>query len=129
MRVIVPMSSAARIGHNGNFPSEETRGMRSIVVRYETKPEHADENERLVEAVFAELRAKAPTHFGYATFRLDDGVSFVHVMQEYEPGDLALNDLPAFQAFTAGVGERCAVPPDAKGAKVVGAYNLAVRPG
>ncbi len=101
--------------------------MRSIVVRYQTTPEQADENERLVAAVFAELEAKAPRHFGYATFRLEDGVTFVHVMQEYEPGDISLNDLPAFQAFVAGVGDRCVVPPDAKGAKVIGGYNLMVR--
>ena len=49
------------------------------VVRYRTKPEHADENERLVRDVFAELAETDPDGLHYATFRLDDGVSFVHV--------------------------------------------------
>ena len=31
------------------------------VVRYRTKPEHADENERLVRDVFAELAERNPT--------------------------------------------------------------------
>ena len=29
-------------------------------IRYRTKPEHADENERLIRAVFAELAEKVP---------------------------------------------------------------------
>ena len=49
------------------------------VVRYRTKPEHADENARLVGAVFAELAADDPGGLRYVTLRLEDGVSFVHV--------------------------------------------------
>jgi hypothetical protein len=40
------------------------------VIRYRTKPEHADENERLVRAVFAELVEEDPAGLHYATFRL-----------------------------------------------------------
>ena len=49
------------------------------VVRYRTKPEHADENARLIEGVFAELAEQEPDGLHYAAFRLDDGVSFLHV--------------------------------------------------
>lgn len=101
--------------------------MRTVVVQYETLPERADENEKLVDAVYAELRERAPQHFGYATFRLDDDVTFVHVMVEHGEGDLSLADLPAFQAFVADVEQRCAIPPQARGAKVVGSHNLFVR--
>ena len=58
---------------------EETTMTVTKVIRYKTKPESADENERLVRAVFAELATKSPEGLHYATFRLDDGVSFVHV--------------------------------------------------
>ena len=37
------------------------------VIRYRTKPEQADENERLIRAVFAELAQRVPT--GCATRR------------------------------------------------------------
>ena len=37
------------------------------VIRYRTKPEHADENERLVRGVFAELAEENPA--GCATRR------------------------------------------------------------
>ena len=49
------------------------------VVRYRTKPEHAEENAELVRAVFAELAADDPGGLRYVTFRLEDGVTFVHV--------------------------------------------------
>jgi hypothetical protein len=49
------------------------------VVRYRTKEERAEENAELVQAVFAELAANDPGGLRYATFRLGDGVTFVHV--------------------------------------------------
>ena len=39
--------------------------MKTIVVRYQTKPERADENQRLIEAVFAELDERKPKGFTY----------------------------------------------------------------
>jgi hypothetical protein len=98
--------------------------MRTIVVRYETKPERAEDNVGLVEAVFAQLNGLDPGGFGYATFRLEDGNTFIHIVRETSEGAISLNELSAFRAFTENVGERCLVPPDAKGATVVGSYNF-----
>jgi hypothetical protein len=99
--------------------------MTATVVRYQTKPDRADENQKLVEAVFADLDQRQPDGFTYKVFRLEDGVSFVHVVIEHE--DVAdpdsLQDVPAFQAFVANIGERCDVPPLAMGATVVGGYR------
>ena len=52
--------------------------MRQLMVRYKVKPELAQENERLVRAVYDELEHSAPAGLRYATFKLEDGVSFVH---------------------------------------------------
>ena len=60
--------------------------MRTVVVRYETKPDRADENQRLVEKVYAELAERRPDNFRYVTLRLEDGVSFVHIVVENEGG-------------------------------------------
>ena len=99
--------------------------MKAIVVRYQTKPEASDENQRLIEAVFAELAERQPEGFTYKAFRLDDGVSFVHVVIEHEgvADPDSLQDVPAFQAFVAGIAERCDVAPVASGATVVGGYR------
>ena len=98
--------------------------MQATVVRYQTKPERADENQALIEAVFADLAARRPNGFTYQVFRLDDGVSFVHVVVEHDVDDPdSLQDVPAFQAFVEGVVERCDVPPVATGATVVGRFG------
>jgi len=98
--------------------------MKSTVVRYQAKPERADENQTLIEAVFADLEARQPDGFTYKVFRLDDGVSFLHVVIEHDIADPgSLQDVPAFQAFVADIAERCDVPPHAVGASVVGGYR------
>ena len=94
------------------------------VLRYRTKPEHADENERLIRGVFAELAELDPgSGFHYAAFRLDDGVSFLHVaVLDGEENPLASS--PAFAAFQSGIGERCAEGPVPADASMVGSYGL-----
>ena len=51
--------------------------MKLTVVRYRTKPEMAEENARLIQAVFQELRAKSPDDVRYLSLRLSDD-TFVH---------------------------------------------------
>lgn len=98
--------------------------MKAIVVRYQTKPERADENQALIEAVFAELDEREPKGFTYKAFRLEDGVSFVHVVIEHDVDDPdSLQSVPAFQAFVADIADRCDIPPVATGATIVGAYG------
>jgi hypothetical protein len=91
------------------------------VIRYTTKPEHADENERLVRDVFAGLAKERPEGLRYVTFRLDDGVSFVHVA--IVEGENPLNTSAAFGAFQAGIGERCESGPVVADATLVGSYR------
>jgi hypothetical protein len=98
--------------------------MQATVVRYQAKSERADENQRLIEAVFADLERRSPRGFTYQVFRLDDGVSFVHVVIEHDVDDSdSLQDVPAFQAFVEGVVARCDVSPVASGATIVGRYG------
>ena len=94
--------------------------MTAVIVRYRTKVHRAEENQRLVEKVFAELDEMHATGFGYASFRLDDGVSFLHVVVEDEGGgSVSLADVPAFREFQAGIADRCAEQPVAMAATVV----------
>jgi hypothetical protein len=98
--------------------------MNATVVRYQTKPERADENQRLIEAVFAELAETEPNGFTYKVFRLEDGVSFVHVVIEHDIDEPdSLQAVPAFQAFVADIADRCDIAPVASGATIVGGYR------
>jgi hypothetical protein len=98
--------------------------MSATVVRYQAKQDRAAENRQLIEAVFADLEERKPDGFTYKVFQLADGVSFVHVVIEHgiENPD-KLTDVPAFQAFVAGIADRCDVLPVASAATVVGGYR------
>lgn len=95
---------------------------RTLIVRYQTHPEAADENARLIAAVFAALAEQAHDGFEYTAYRLADGVSFVHVAT-IDGADNPLNGLPAFAEFQRSLPERCAVPPAPSEATVVGTYS------
>ena len=98
--------------------------MKTTVVRYQAKPERAEENQQLIEAVFAELEEREPEGFTYKVFRLEDGVNFIHVVIEHgTDGADSLQAVPAFQAFVADIADRCDIPPVASGATVVGGYR------
>jgi hypothetical protein len=57
----------------------------SVVVSYQVRPEAVAEHVRLIEAVFAQLRAEQPDNVEYKVVRLDDGVSFVHISSADTP--------------------------------------------
>jgi hypothetical protein len=99
--------------------------MKATVVRYQAKADRADENQGLIEKVFTDLDARQPDGFTYKVFRLEDGVSFVHVVIEHDDVDNpdSLQDVPAFQAFVSGIADRCDVAPVAMGATIVGGYR------
>jgi predicted SnoaL-like aldol condensation-catalyzing enzyme len=95
-----------------------------LVTRYETNsPEAADENERRVRAVFAELAAAEPDSVSYIVLRLADD-SFVHV-SFHDHGDDDVNPISstaAFQQFQADHADRRAGDVNQQTASLVGAY-------
>jgi hypothetical protein len=96
--------------------------MRRVMVRYRVKPDRADENEELVRAVYAELQELDPEDFRYRTFRLEDGVSFVHVA-ESEGSQDPLPKLDAFKEFQREINDRCDEQPAVTTFTEVGAFR------
>lgn len=98
--------------------------MRRVIVRYRVRSAaDAEENERLVRDVYAELERLAPEGFRYVTLAGADGLSFTHVA--FEDGDTSpLPGLAAFERFRAELGERCAEPPVATEQHMVGSYGI-----
>ena len=95
------------------------------MVTYTLKPDRVTENERLAVEVYAALERAAPKGLRYATFRLDDGVSFMHIVSHEEAdGGNVLTALPAFQAFASGVKDRCVEPPRRVTLTKIGAYGF-----
>ncbi len=99
--------------------------MKRVMVRYKVKLDRAAENQRYVEAVFAQLDRDRPAGIRYATFKLDDGVSFVHMASlEAADGSNPLLALAAFKEFTAQIKDRCDVPPETVTLNEVGSYRV-----
>jgi hypothetical protein len=93
------------------------------MVRYKVKPDEVAENERLVRDVYAELAERQPEGFRYATFKLDDGVSFVHFALQ-EAAENPLFTVGAFQRFQEKIGERCDEPPVVVQLEEVGSFRF-----
>jgi hypothetical protein len=95
-----------------------------LVTRYAMQSaEAADENQRRVEGVFAELEATTPDNVSYIVLRLADD-SFVHV-SFHGHGDDEVNPIAstaAFAHFQDGHAERRAGGVDQQTATLVGAY-------
>jgi len=100
--------------------------MKTIMVRYKTSSEATgDINATLVRAVFEELRTRAPGGIRYTSYRLADGVTFIHIASVEPPGDNPLTVLPAFKAFQAQLKDRCVEAPVVTDLSVVGSYGEA----
>ena len=97
--------------------------MRQVMVRYKVKPDRAAENEELVRAVYDELHRTEPAGLRYATFQLDDGVSFVHLAST-EDGHNPLREVKAFQRFQENIADRCDEAPVVTDLRQIGSFHL-----
>jgi len=98
--------------------------MRRVMVRYKVKPDRAAENEALVRAVYEELAQSQPAGLHYATFALEDGVTFVHLSTlDGEDGHNPLTDLEAFARFQQEIGDRCEEGPVVAQLREVGSFQ------
>jgi len=98
--------------------------MEKVIVRYKLKPGRVEENEQLVKEVYKELSREEPEGFSYATYKLEDGLTFIHVAF-HEPGSNPLPGLPAFKNFQAGIKDRCDELPVVNHATEIGSYAMA----
>ena len=96
--------------------------MKTVMVRYRVKAERATENEEYVRAVFAELERSRPAGLEYASFKQDDGVSFVHIAS-IAGTENPLLALEAFRKFTSQIRDRCEEPPVSVELAPVGVYR------
>ena len=98
--------------------------MKRSLIRYKTKPERTDDNERLIKDVFKELHAKSPKGVRYVALKLGDG-TFIHlVSDETRDGSNPIPALDAFRAFQNGIKDRCIEPPQSGDVTVVGNYRM-----
>ncbi|QIN84402.1 hypothetical protein GBA63_18470 [Rubrobacter tropicus] len=97
--------------------------MTAVMIRYKVKPEEVERNLELIRAVYEEMEAARPEGLRYATFRLEDGVSFVDLVA-MEHGPQALSGLQAFGRFRSTLDERCDEPPTITDLTEVGSFRF-----
>lgn len=99
--------------------------VKRMLITYTVKPHLSAENQHDIKRVFDELRANDTPGVRYVAFTSDDGLTFVHLVSiETDTGENPLAQSPAFQAFQAGVRDRCAEPPVATVLEEVGSYKV-----
>jgi hypothetical protein len=81
------------------------------VIRYKTHPESADENERLIRDVFAELAEQQPRARFHHVAVIDGATNL-------------LSASAAFGKFQAGIQDRCVEGPAAADAAIAGSYQF-----
>lgn len=99
--------------------------MERILVTYKVKPDRVKENEELIRAVYVELRQINDLDIHYATFKLTDDQTFVH-MASFASMDKqpVLTESKAFKAFQENLKDRCEIPPDPQKLEEVDSYNF-----
>jgi hypothetical protein len=99
--------------------------MGQMIVQYTVKPDEVARNEELVRDVYAELDRERPEGLRYMTLRLDDGLSFIHVVSvETADGSNPLPQLPAFQRFLDNIGDRLTAGPTTSDLTEIGSYRF-----
>ena len=102
--------------------------MKIVMVRYKVKTDRASENVSYITKVFEQLKSEMPNGLHYATFKLNDGVSFIHIASHDEAAETnPLTTLSAFKAFTAQIKDRCEEAPVTEDLNMVGSYHFFAR--
>lgn len=99
--------------------------MKRVMVRYKVRADKAAENEEFITNVFEDLQQTNPDGLRYASFKLEDGLSFVHIASiETENGENPLSQSSAFQSFQENIKDRCEEPPIAVDLHTIGSYRF-----
>ncbi|SDM18494.1 hypothetical protein SAMN05421874_14323 [Nonomuraea maritima] len=94
-----------------------------VMIRCKVKPDEVARNLELLETVYEELESVQPDGLRYATFQLEDKVTFVAFV-EMEDGPGVLRPLEAFQRYRATLDERCDEPSVMTMLHEVGSYRF-----
>ncbi len=90
------------------------------MIRYKIKREQLERELELLRAVYDELEETQPDGLRYASFQLEDEVSFVEFAETDSPG--RFSKLEAFRTYRAALDERCEESPVVTELHEVGAF-------
>ncbi|WP_068082670.1 hypothetical protein [Polycladidibacter stylochi] len=98
--------------------------MTKVHIRYTVRPEDMQENNTLLKAFFDELEAVKPAGLTYEAYLIEDGVTFVHVVDS-ATNAAPFRDLRSYRRYRDTLQARCNEPPQMVTLKVIGSYRPA----
>lgn len=98
--------------------------MTVLTVRATLKEEHVAEAEAAVRRMFAAIEREGLEGIRYASVRLEDGVTFLAMLEVDDGVENPLPGLPEAQEFYAKLPEWYAEPPEVGPGTVIGSYRL-----
>lgn len=93
-----------------------------VMVQSKLKPDEVAGTLESLDAVYEELEAARPVGLRYTTYQLDDGVTFVAIV-EFADGPEVLQGLPAFQRYRESLDDKCDQAPVMSFLHEVGSYT------
>ena len=94
-----------------------------VMIRCKVRPDEAEASLESFREVYEEMRSVQPKGLRYATFRLEDKVTFIS-FAEMDEGPEVLRQLKAFQRLRATPDERFDEPPVLTMLHEVGSYGF-----
>lgn len=94
-----------------------------VMIRCKVRPDGVEASLELFQEMYEEMRSVQPKGLRYATFRLEDKVTFVS-FAEMDQGPEVLQQLEAFQRLRATPDERFDEPPVLTMLHEVGSYGF-----
>jgi hypothetical protein len=98
--------------------------MTVTTVRATLKEEHVAEAEAAVRRMFAAIEREQLEGIRYASVKLEDGVTFVALLETEDGAENPLAGLPEAQEFYAKLPGWYAEPPEVGPGTVIGTYRL-----
>ena len=98
--------------------------MEKVIVRYKLKPGRAEENEELIKGVFSQLLREGMEGLSYASYKLEDGLTFMHIANYSGEGKAPLTGIETFKAFSAKMTDRCDELPVVNYVTEIGFYDF-----
>lgn len=100
-----------------------------VLINYRVRPDQVEPSLALLRDVYADLEARRPDGLRYATFQLDDGVTFLaYIESEGDAVAAPHHRLESFQRYRAGLEELCDRPPSVTVIREVGSYRFGGEP-
>lgn len=97
--------------------------MPAVMIRYKVKRDQVKRNLELLRAAFEELESTQPDGLRWATFQLEDKVSFVDFVAGPDLPE-PLPQLEAFRRLRSTLDERCDEPPVMTRLHEVGSFRF-----